>query len=127
MDSLRPLDIRRDEFVDRFIVLRHSFPEALTQLNKLTWFRMFWRCHELEVEKLGATVLTAFLCPRPKTSRNFNIRTPFRIPVCFIGPSPGEKAIMNRTDRVLHTPDRSCATYMWRRCCVGDGCVGDGC
>src|SRR6516165_7651712 len=26
-------------------------------------------------------------------------------------PPPGEKAIMNRTDRVLHIPDRSCATY----------------
>src|SRR6516162_7452580 len=26
-------------------------------------------------------------------------------------PPPGEKAIKNRTDRVLHTPDRSCATY----------------
>ena len=39
------------------------------------------------------------------------MRTPFRTSVRSIGPSPGEKAIMNRTDRVLHIPDRSCATY----------------
>jgi hypothetical protein len=40
---------------------------------------------------------------RPKTSRNFNMRTPFRTSVRFIGPSPWGKG--------QHEPDRSCATY----------------
>src|SRR4030081_133422 len=48
---------------------------------------------------------------RPKTSRNFNIRTPSRTSVRLIESLPGERTTMNRTDRVLHNPDRSCATY----------------
>ena len=49
-------------------------------------------------------------CMNSKGLQPYN-RHPPEPPSASSVPPPGEKAIMNRTDRVLHTPDRSCATY----------------